>query len=134
MTFEIVLLGAIIFIFIVSFCGLLQKIKQTYDRERIIAERLARRREQRVQRNSDPFEEVYINPAFTSETNGVIFPTAPPPYSQYYVEPPPKYDEVIKVHEPKPTTNQNETTTENQQDTGPPPYTITLTTEVANRY
>lgn len=37
MGFELLLLSGLIFVFIISFCGLLQKIKQSYERERLIA-------------------------------------------------------------------------------------------------
>lgn len=37
MGFELLLLCALIFIFLISFCGLIQKIKQSYERERLIA-------------------------------------------------------------------------------------------------
>lgn len=132
MAFELILLGALIFIFIISFCGLLQKIKQTYDRERFLAARLAQRREQQLrQRRSDSFTEVYINPSFVSESNGGVFPTAaPPPYSQYYTEPPPKYDDVIKVHQPYlAPAAEEDIPTENRPVANPdaaPPYTISV--------
>ncbi|XP_050306207.1 uncharacterized protein LOC126743253 [Anthonomus grandis grandis] len=119
MVFELTLLGALIFIFIISFCGLLQKIRQTYDRERLLAERIARRRAQeRIQRHSnDSFAEVYMN---GDNNNGSIFPEAPPPYSHYNIEPPPKYDEVVKVHQ---------SSGNSQNENAPPPYSISITIE-----
>ncbi|XP_060522515.1 uncharacterized protein LOC132699675 isoform X2 [Cylas formicarius] len=133
MAFELILLGALIFIFIVSFCGLLQKIKQTYERERVIAERIARRREQeQTDRRSESFSEIYINPAFATEASG-IFPGGPPPYSNYYLEPPPKYDDVIKVHAidvPVETAASAETIVIEARNStnaqSPPPYTVVI--------
>ncbi|KAL1493858.1 hypothetical protein ABEB36_009544 [Hypothenemus hampei] len=140
MAFELILLGALIFIFIVSFCGLLQKIKQTYDRERLIAERVVRRREQqeRIRRPDDSFTEIYLNPAFgSSSLEEGIFPAAPPPYSRYQSEAPPKYDDVVKLHEPRNNNNDNNNTNNTsftneepadaQHDTALPPYTINVT-------
>lgn len=131
MGFELLLLCALIFIFIVSFCGLLQKIKQSYDRERMIAERLTRRQ---AERNSgDSFSDVYVNSAFQSDRNNEsgIFPAAPPPYSQNYADAPPKYEDVIKTEDiDVPATvevTRTETTTAANMPTvhsSPPPYTI----------
>ncbi|KAJ8928104.1 hypothetical protein NQ314_019361 [Rhamnusium bicolor] len=99
MALELLLLCALIFIFIVSFCGLLQKIKQSYDRERMIADRITRR--QAAERNStESLTEVYVNSAYLPDVrndNSGIFPAAPPPYSQNYMDPPPNYEDVIKT-------------------------------------
>ncbi|XP_018571946.1 uncharacterized protein LOC108911485 isoform X1 [Anoplophora glabripennis] len=130
MGFELLLLCALIFIFIVSFCGLLQKIKQSYDRERMIADRLARRQ---TERNSeDSFSDVYVNSAFQSERNNEsgIFPAAPPPYSQNYADAPPKYEDVIKTEDiDVPATVEVTSETTNSTNlprvhSSPPPYTI----------
>ncbi|KAH1007261.1 uncharacterized protein LOC109536490 isoform X2 [Dendroctonus ponderosae] len=134
MAFELVLLGALIFIFIVSFCGLVQKIKQTYTRERLLAERLARRAERQARRRSVDFTDIYVNPSFNSPANGGIFPGAPPPYSQHYTEPPPKYEEAIKVCAANVQTSPQHVETrssETRPGSEPPPYTITLTTPIA---
>ncbi|CAG9763961.1 unnamed protein product [Ceutorhynchus assimilis] len=100
MALELILLGALIFIFIVSFCGLLQKIRQTYERERLLAERLRRRPPRRVS-NIEVF---------------TVFPAvaAPPPYTQNYIDEPPKYEEIIKADD------------DIMRITNPPPYTITI--------
>ncbi|XP_066152316.1 uncharacterized protein [Euwallacea fornicatus] len=137
MAFELILLGALIFIFIISFCGLLQKIKQTYDRERLIAERIARHRADTRRISTESFTEIYVNPAFNNSSNGGVFPTAPPPYSLFYSEAPPQYDEVVKVHRANVSSVESELSPEPEtvSDTGPPPYTINLTlvTEATNR-
>lgn len=102
MAFEFVLLLTLIIIFIISFCGLLQKIKQTYQQERIIAERNAQRNAARNQINS--ISDVFVNPSFVDdrgaqhgESYGGIFPGSPPPYTQTYMEPPPKYEDIFKT-------------------------------------
>lgn len=123
MAFEFILLAALIFIFLVSFCGLLQKIKQTYDRERLIAERIARRRElQRSQRSSDGS---FDYPDFGYE--GGILPGGPPPYTEYHIEPPPKYEDIVKIQVGQPQAD-NENTTANRtvEISAPLPYTITI--------
>ncbi|KAJ8924047.1 hypothetical protein NQ315_006824 [Exocentrus adspersus] len=135
MALELVLLCALIFIFIVSFCGLLQKIKQSYDRERMIADRLARR--QAADRNSgESFSEVYVNSAYQSELRGSgnesgVFPSAPPPYSQNYADPPPKYEDVIKTEDidgpdTGPVTRSDPPAASElpRVHSSPPPYTI----------
>ncbi|KAJ8970432.1 hypothetical protein NQ317_014984, partial [Molorchus minor] len=84
MALELLLLCALIFIFIVSFCGLLQKIKQSYERERIIAERIVRRQAVPDQNSTDSFSEVYVNSGYLPDIrneSGGVFPSAPPPYS-----------------------------------------------------
>ncbi|CAH1972488.1 unnamed protein product [Acanthoscelides obtectus] len=80
MAFELILLSGLIFIFILSFCGLLQKIKQSYEREQIIAERLARRHEDAARRAT--IDSVYVNSAYIADIHNEsgIFPEAPPPY------------------------------------------------------
>ncbi|XP_066259467.1 uncharacterized protein [Euwallacea similis] len=137
MAFELILLGALIFIFIISFCGLLQKIKQTYDRERLLAERIARRREDAQRRSTESFTEIYVNPTFNNSSNGGVFPTAPPPYSLFYSEAPPKYNEAVKVHQANVSSIESELSPEPDTvpDTGPPPYTINLSlvAETTNR-
>ncbi|XP_076268630.1 uncharacterized protein LOC143201436 isoform X2 [Rhynchophorus ferrugineus] len=136
MTLEFILLAALIFIFMISFCGLLQKIKQTYDRERLIAEQLARRRgNERSQRSSDSSYGCG-NDGLTNEEG--VFPGGPPAYTEYYMEPPPKYDEVVKI------TVTDIVIAQQRPDSSipppnlpaaPPPYTITLTStnETTNR-
>nr|CAH7761945.1 unnamed protein product [Callosobruchus chinensis] len=126
MTFELILLSGLIFIFIISFCGLLQKIKQSYERERIIAERLANRNGDAHRATMDS---VYMNSAYIADVNNGsgIFPEAPPPY--IYVCPPPKYDEVIKDSTiPVPTNNTTAATqttaTSTPISSSPPAYTI----------
>ncbi|XP_023030084.1 uncharacterized protein isoform X2 [Leptinotarsa decemlineata] len=119
MGFELLLLCCLIFMFVVSFCGLLQKIKQSYEHERAVADRIARRHE----RNSS---DSFVNTTYVDTESG-IFPGAPPPYT--HADPPPKYEDVIKsqvevtinrvplmVREP-PSAPSN---------MAPPPYTITV--------
>lgn len=132
MAFELILLGVLIFIFIVSFCGLLQKIKQTYNRERLLAARIARRRElDRRRRLDDSLDDIFVNPSFNSSNpSDSVFPSAPPPYSLYISEAPPKYEDAVKVHQ---QTSQSERIREPVPATAPPPYTISLVTETANR-
>nr|CAI5850245.1 unnamed protein product [Callosobruchus analis] len=130
MTFELILLSGLIFIFIISFCGLLQKIKQSYERERIIAERLANRNNEDARRAT--IDSVYVNSAYTPDVyNGSgIYPEAPPPY--IYVCPPPKYDEIIKDSVmPVPINNATAATqttaTSTPMNSSPPAYTIITT-------
>ncbi|XP_050507396.1 uncharacterized protein LOC114328720 [Diabrotica virgifera virgifera] len=122
---EVYLLFCLVFIFIISFCGLLQKIRQSYERERIIAarfraERLARQRSTQVE-NSD----AYINRTFVEEFDSFsgVFPTAPPP-PYAHIEQPPKYEDIVKT-QPEITVRYDaaqERTVVNIPD--PPPYTI----------
>lgn len=122
MAIELLLLGSLIFIFIVSFCGLLQKIKQSYERERAIAERMARRHTTRNEDNSD----AYVNTTFVEDfdTGSGIFPCAPPPYT--HIDEPPKYEDIIKAQADTitvvPAVNSEPTRVHSYP---PPPYTIT---------
>ncbi|KAG5889707.1 hypothetical protein JTB14_029737 [Gonioctena quinquepunctata] len=125
MGFELLLLSALIFMFIVSFCGLLQKIKQSHERERIIADRIARRHET-ASTNSDSFvNTTYVE---TESTNG-IFPGAPPPYSQ--MDSPPKYEDIIKSEvvvtiDRPPGVVRNPPSESGTIPAAPPPYTISI--------
>ncbi|XP_056641426.1 uncharacterized protein LOC130448193 isoform X2 [Diorhabda sublineata] len=131
MTLEVLILCSLIFVFIISFCGLLQKIKQSYERERIIAvrfyaERLAHRHDPR-----DGSSDAYINSTFIEDLESTdrdvgIFPSAPPPYAP--LEAPPKYEDIIKEEENNMRSvsvqtriNVHTPTTPAQP---PPPYTI----------
>ncbi|CAG9856224.1 unnamed protein product [Phyllotreta striolata] len=124
MTLELLLLCSLIFIFIVSFCGLLQKIKQSYQRERIIADRMARRQTGRRDAQSD----AYINSTFVEDfdTGSGIFPEAPPPYTQ--PDDPPKYEDIVKSEGNNvlvvPGGNLRQEVPI-PHSTPPPPYTIT---------
>ncbi|KAJ3661116.1 hypothetical protein Zmor_005531 [Zophobas morio] len=96
---ELILLISLIIIFIASFCGLLQKIRKSYERDRELTERVTNISSPRLS-----LTEIYINPTFTPEnengqnhsTNHGVFPCAPPPYTELYCEPPPKYEDIIK--------------------------------------
>jgi hypothetical protein len=83
MEVELVLLAALIVIFVISFCALLQKIRKTYENDRELTERVTSVSSQQLS-----LTEIYINPTFTSENeNGGnnnsqgVFPCAPPPYT-----------------------------------------------------
>jgi len=105
MAFELLLLVALIIIFVVTFCGLLQKIRKTYERDRRQAEReLANNRTNRTN-NDATLSEVYVNPTFFPEANRTsenslgsdgVFPSAPPPYTETYCDSPPKYEDIVK--------------------------------------
>ncbi|XP_019866636.1 uncharacterized protein LOC109595655 [Aethina tumida] len=88
MSFEFFLLGTLIVIFLISFCGLLQKVRQTYETERRIIERA----QINNQNAATSIVELY-NPSFDCDNEG-IFPNAPPPYSQ--LDLPPNYEDIMK--------------------------------------
>ncbi|XP_057659093.1 uncharacterized protein LOC130895667 isoform X1 [Diorhabda carinulata] len=126
MTLEVLILCSLIFVFIISFCGLLQKIKQSYERERIIAERLAHRHVPR-----DGSSDAYINSTFIEDLESTdrdvgIFPSAPPPYAP--LEAPPKYEDIIKEEENNMRSVSVQTRinvhTRTTPAQSPPPYTI----------
>ncbi|XP_044263612.1 uncharacterized protein LOC123010632 [Tribolium madens] len=96
MVIELVLLSGLIIIFIASFCGLLQKIRRTYEQDREYTARMTN-----VSSPQLSLTEIYINPTFTENTENHsvsqgVFPCAPPPYTEVYCEPPPKYEDIIK--------------------------------------
>lgn len=96
MGIELTLLIPVIVLFIISFCGLLKKIRKSYEAERIIDGKsyIILIKEIRkmwvLDRNVGTLSnisipEIYVNQSFSREsensTSESVFPGAPPPYS-----------------------------------------------------
>ncbi|KAG5889708.1 hypothetical protein JTB14_029737 [Gonioctena quinquepunctata] len=119
------LLCCAIFLFVLSIFYLLHKISTTYNRGRILSDRIARRHET-ASTNSDSFvNTTYVE---TESTNG-IFPGAPPPYSQ--MDSPPKYEDIIKSEvvvtiDRPPGVVRNPPSESGTIPAAPPPYTISI--------
>ncbi|CAH0552018.1 unnamed protein product [Brassicogethes aeneus] len=92
MSLELFMLFLFIIIFFLSFCGLLKKIRQTYEEESQIIVNFYAARSRRDQRSTISSMVDWHNPSFLGE-NG-IYPNAPPPYSQ--LDLPPKYEDIIR--------------------------------------
>ncbi|KAF2883297.1 hypothetical protein ILUMI_22886 [Ignelater luminosus] len=91
MELELFVILALIVLFLVSCCGLIQKIRENYeeDRGRVIS----------VTQIHVP-NQMYNNNAFHSggeDLSSGVFPSnlTPPPYTEY-IEPPPRYEDLLK--------------------------------------
>ncbi|XP_018333150.1 uncharacterized protein LOC108742436 [Agrilus planipennis] len=87
MNFELFVVLVLIFVFLLSCGGLIQKVRQSYEeRAHIIA----------VQRVSAA-RQIHHNQGYYDDSSTGVFPggLCPPPYTEYN-DPPPKYEEIVK--------------------------------------